>query len=67
MSFAEFLARPPTSHVVAERDGGECLVVTISGEAQDVLARAEAGELSAAVRRWVEGRGLVTRTRSSAC
>ncbi|GAA3503341.1 hypothetical protein GCM10019016_104510 [Streptomyces prasinosporus] len=57
VDFDEFLARPRTSHAVAERDGGERLVLTISDELQGVLARAEAAELTAAARRWVEEQG----------
>ncbi|WP_437097432.1 hypothetical protein [Streptomyces sp. enrichment culture] len=57
VDFDEFLARPRTSHVVAERDGGERLVLTISDELQCVLARVEASELTAAARLWVEEQG----------
>lgn len=57
VDFDEFLARPRTSHVVAERDGGERLVLTISDELQGVLATVEAAELTAAARRWVEEQG----------
>ncbi|GGM23468.1 hypothetical protein GCM10010129_79830 [Streptomyces fumigatiscleroticus] len=54
IDFEVFLARPRTSHVVAERDGGERLVLTISDELQGVLARAVASELTAAGRHWVK-------------
>ncbi|MGI5143566.1 MULTISPECIES: hypothetical protein [unclassified Streptomyces] len=37
VDFDEFLARPRTSHAVAERDGGERLVLTISDELQALL------------------------------
>jgi hypothetical protein len=57
VDFDEFLARPRSSHVVAERDEGECLVLTISDEFQGVLAGAEAGALAVAARRWIEERG----------
>jgi len=57
VGFDDFLARPRTSQVVAERDGGDCLVLTISDESRDVLAKAGAVELPEAARRWVELQG----------
>lgn len=56
--FDDFLARPRTSHIVAERDGGERLVLTISDELQDVLAKVEPAELTAAARHCAEEQGF---------
>jgi hypothetical protein len=53
----EFATRSRSSDVVAERDGGERLVLTLSDELQGDLAGAKAAELTAAAQRWVEERG----------
>jgi len=51
------LARPRTSHVLAERHDGENLVLTISDELRQVLAASSATELSAAAERFIEWNG----------
>jgi len=43
---------------VAERDGGEKLVLTISDELQAVLADRGVTELRAAAEQWVEANGF---------
>lgn len=58
VDFDEFLARPRTSHAVAERDGGERLVLTISDELRAVLANTGVTELSAAAGQWVTENGF---------
>ena len=54
--FEALLARPRHGHVLAERNGSEQLVVTISDELQAVLANAGVAELSAAAGQWANDR-----------
>ncbi|MEU6324868.1 hypothetical protein [Streptomyces sp. NPDC047009] len=58
VDFEDLLARERTSHVVAERDGGQGLVLTISDELQACLARSGVTELRAAAAQWVESNGF---------
>jgi hypothetical protein len=50
--FEAFLERPRHGYIVAERDNGQELVLTISDETQAVLAGASSEDLSTAAEQW---------------
>jgi hypothetical protein len=55
--FETLLHRPRHGEVLAERDDGAVLIITISDELQSILANAATPELTAAATQWLERRG----------